>query len=136
MSTRPSWPSLYNWAIEVFPIEGRDPVQPEAVYLYDHNGANRRLVCSHQQLTHRRHLPLHALLDPCLLYARIHSGRLIRLPEPYLPARADAPTGVTHSLEAADQLAQEGVKAEIINLRSIRPLDIDTIIRSVKKTNR
>lgn len=43
---------------------------------------------------------------------------------------------VTHSLEAAEVLAKEGVKAEVINLRSIRPLDIDTIIKSVKKTNR
>ena len=43
---------------------------------------------------------------------------------------------VTHSLEAADALAKEGIKAEVINLRSIRPLDIDTIKKSVKKTNR
>jgi len=43
---------------------------------------------------------------------------------------------VTHSLEAADILAKEGVKAEVINLRSIRPLDIGTIKESVKKTNR
>ena len=43
---------------------------------------------------------------------------------------------VTHSLEAADILAKEGVKAEVVNLRSIRPLDIDTIKKSVKKTNR
>lgn len=43
---------------------------------------------------------------------------------------------VTHSMEAADALAQEGIKAEVINLRSIRPLDIETIIKSVKKTNR
>jgi pyruvate dehydrogenase E1 component beta subunit len=43
---------------------------------------------------------------------------------------------VTHSLEAAEQLAKDGIKAEIINLRSIRPLDIDTIKTSVKKTNR
>ena len=43
---------------------------------------------------------------------------------------------VTHSMEAADILAQEGIKAEVINLRSIRPLDIDTIKKSVKKTNR
>ncbi|PFH52796.1 hypothetical protein AMATHDRAFT_73923 [Amanita thiersii Skay4041] len=43
---------------------------------------------------------------------------------------------VTHSLEAADALAKEGIKAEVINLRSIRPLDIETIIKSVKKTNR
>ncbi|KAJ3160994.1 pyruvate dehydrogenase E1, beta subunit [Irineochytrium annulatum] len=38
-------------------------------------------------------------------------------------------------LEAADELAKLGVKAEVINLRSIRPLDIETIIKSVKKTN-
>lgn len=43
---------------------------------------------------------------------------------------------VTHSLEAADTLAKDGIKAEVINLRTIRPLDIDTIIKSVKKTNR
>ena len=43
---------------------------------------------------------------------------------------------VTHSLEAADTLAKEDIQAEVINLRSIRPLDIDTIIKSVKKTNR
>ena len=43
---------------------------------------------------------------------------------------------VTHSLEAAEILAKEGINAEVINLRSIRPLDIDTIKESVKKTNR
>lgn len=43
---------------------------------------------------------------------------------------------VTHSLEAADLLEKEGIKAEVVNLRSIRPLDIETIIKSVKKTNR
>ena len=43
---------------------------------------------------------------------------------------------VSHSLEAAEALAKEGIKAEVINLRSIRPLDIETIIKSVKNTNR
>ena len=43
---------------------------------------------------------------------------------------------VSHSMEAADALAKEGIKAEVVNLRSIRPLDINTIIKSVKKTNR
>ena len=38
-------------------------------------------------------------------------------------------------LDAAAELAKKGIKAEVINLRSIRPLDIDTIIASVKKTN-
>jgi len=40
------------------------------------------------------------------------------------------------ALEAADKLAEEGIKAEVINLRSIRPLDVKTIADSVVKTNR
>jgi pyruvate dehydrogenase E1 component beta subunit len=40
------------------------------------------------------------------------------------------------ALEAAEKLAEEGISAEVIDLRSIRPLDIETIVESVKKTNR
>jgi pyruvate dehydrogenase E1 component beta subunit len=40
------------------------------------------------------------------------------------------------ALKAAEQLAGEGISAEVINLRSLRPLDTATIINSVKKTNR
>lgn len=40
------------------------------------------------------------------------------------------------ALEAADVLAEQGISAEVINLRSIRPLDVATILESVKKTNR
>lgn len=40
------------------------------------------------------------------------------------------------SLEAAELLAKQGIQAEVINLRSIRPMDKTTIIESVKKTNR
>ncbi|MBL4853296.1 MAG: pyruvate dehydrogenase complex E1 component subunit beta [Robiginitomaculum sp.] len=43
---------------------------------------------------------------------------------------------VGRALEAADILAGEGISAEVIDLRTIRPLDSDTIIKSVKKTNR
>jgi pyruvate dehydrogenase E1 component beta subunit len=43
---------------------------------------------------------------------------------------------VGKALEAADLLAAEGISAEVIDLRSLRPLDIDTILTSVKKTNR
>jgi pyruvate dehydrogenase E1 component beta subunit len=39
-------------------------------------------------------------------------------------------------LDAAAKLEQQGISAEVINLRSIRPLDRDAIIQSVKKTNR
>jgi pyruvate dehydrogenase E1 component beta subunit len=40
------------------------------------------------------------------------------------------------ALSAADELAKDGVQCEVIDLRTIRPLDIDTIVNSVKKTNR
>ncbi len=40
------------------------------------------------------------------------------------------------ALQAAEILAAEGISAEVINLRSLRPLDIETIVHSVKKTNR
>jgi len=44
--------------------------------------------------------------------------------------------GLTYTLGAADELAAEGINAEVIDLRSIRPLDMATIIASVKKTGR
>ena len=40
------------------------------------------------------------------------------------------------ALAAADELAKEGISAEVIDLRTIRPMDHETIINSVKKTNR
>jgi pyruvate dehydrogenase E1 component beta subunit len=40
------------------------------------------------------------------------------------------------ALKAADELAAQGISAEVINLRTIRPLDVETIVTSVKKTNR
>lgn len=43
---------------------------------------------------------------------------------------------VARSLEAADALAAEGISAEVIDLRTLRPLDTATIVESVKKTNR
>jgi pyruvate dehydrogenase E1 component beta subunit len=43
---------------------------------------------------------------------------------------------VGKALKAAEKLAQEGIDAEVINLRTIRPLDMPTIMQSVQKTNR
>ena len=40
------------------------------------------------------------------------------------------------ALKAAETLAEQGIEAEVINLRSLRPLDTETIVESVKKTNR
>jgi acetoin:2,6-dichlorophenolindophenol oxidoreductase subunit beta len=44
--------------------------------------------------------------------------------------------GVPDALEAADQLAAGGVQAEVIDLRTLRPLDLDTVLESVARTNR
>jgi pyruvate dehydrogenase E1 component beta subunit len=43
---------------------------------------------------------------------------------------------VQFAVEAADELAKEGISAEVIDLRTIRPLDIETVVNSIKKTNR
>ncbi|MBW8881576.1 MAG: pyruvate dehydrogenase complex E1 component subunit beta, partial [Asticcacaulis sp.] len=43
---------------------------------------------------------------------------------------------VGFALKAAEQLAAEGIDAEVVNLRTLRPLDTDTVVASVKKTNR
>jgi pyruvate dehydrogenase E1 component beta subunit len=44
--------------------------------------------------------------------------------------------GMTYSLKAADELAKEGIEAEVIDLRTLRPMDTETIVESVKKTGR
>ncbi len=44
--------------------------------------------------------------------------------------------GMTQTLEAADRLATEGIAAEVIDLRTIRPMDTGAVIQSVMKTNR
>ena len=44
--------------------------------------------------------------------------------------------GMTYALAAAEKLAAEGIEAEVIDLRTIRPMDIETVVASVKKTNR
>lgn len=43
---------------------------------------------------------------------------------------------IKEAIIAAEELAKEGISAEIIDLRSTRPIDVDTIVASVKKTNR
>ncbi len=44
--------------------------------------------------------------------------------------------GMVYALEAAEKLAEEGYEAEVVDLRTLRPLDMATVIESVKKTNR
>ena len=44
--------------------------------------------------------------------------------------------GMTYCVKAADELAKEGIEAEIIDLRTIRPMDTETVVRSIMKTGR
>ncbi|WP_428925542.1 pyruvate dehydrogenase complex E1 component subunit beta [Marinibacterium sp. SX1] len=44
--------------------------------------------------------------------------------------------GMTYAMEAAEKLAEDGIDAEVIDLRTLRPLDYDTVLASVMKTNR
>ncbi|NIZ13730.1 pyruvate dehydrogenase complex E1 component subunit beta [Phaeobacter sp. HF9A] len=44
--------------------------------------------------------------------------------------------GMTYALDAAEKLAADGINAEVIDLRTLRPMDLPTVIKSVMKTNR
>ena len=44
--------------------------------------------------------------------------------------------GMQYALETADKLAEQGISAEVVDLRSLRPIDYDTVLASVQKTNR
>ncbi|XDA96544.1 pyruvate dehydrogenase complex E1 component subunit beta [Sulfitobacter sp. LCG007] len=44
--------------------------------------------------------------------------------------------GMTYALEAAEKLAEDGISAEVVDLRTLRPMDTGAILKSVKKTNR
>ena len=44
--------------------------------------------------------------------------------------------GMTYALEAAEKLAADGISAEVVDLRTLRPIDYDTVLTSVMKTNR
>ena len=44
--------------------------------------------------------------------------------------------GMTYALKAADELASENISAEVIDLRTLKPMDVETVVESVKKTGR
>ena len=86
-------------------------------------------------------------LENEMLYG--HTGEVPKLDDYVLPigkariARAGRDVtivsfsmGMSYALKGADELAKEGIEAEVIDLRTIRPMDTETIIESVKKTGR
>src|SRR3954465_11931538 len=86
-------------------------------------------------------------LENEMLYG--HSGEVPKLDDYVIPigkarvvrsgghvALVSWSNGMTYALKAAEELAREGIEAEVIDLRTLRPLDTETIIESVKKTGR
>ena len=86
-------------------------------------------------------------LENEILYG--HSGEVPKLADYVVPigkakiARAGQhvtliawSNGMTYALKAADELAKEGIDAEVIDLRTIRPMDTETFVASVQKTGR
>ncbi|MFN5278901.1 pyruvate dehydrogenase complex E1 component subunit beta [Bradyrhizobium sp.] len=86
-------------------------------------------------------------LENEMLYG--HTGEVPKLPDFVVPigkariARAGKDVtivswamGMSYALKAAEELAKEGMEAEVIDLRTIRPMDTETVINSVKKTGR
>ena len=86
-------------------------------------------------------------LENEMLYG--HSGEVPKLDDYVIPlgkariARAGGDVtivswsnGMSYALKAAEELAKEGIEAEVIDLRTLRPMDTDTLVASVKKTGR
>ncbi|MDQ3698843.1 MAG: pyruvate dehydrogenase complex E1 component subunit beta [Gemmatimonadota bacterium] len=67
---------------------------------------------------------------------------LVPIGKAELKREGDHATIVTHgkmvlvALQAADQLAKEGIGVDVVDLRTVRPIDVDAIVESVRKTNR
>jgi hypothetical protein len=72
------------------------------------------------------------------LAAHISSGGMLLLgiQGPHFDYEKPISNGMTYALKAAEELATLGIEAEVIDLRTLRPMDVDTIIASVRKTGR
>lgn len=92
------------------------------------------VVFLENELMYGQAFPLTAELEDADFIIPIGKGKIERAGE-HVTIVAHS-ISVKLSLEAAEQLAQEGISCEVINLRSIRPLDMPLIKESLRKTNR
>jgi pyruvate/2-oxoglutarate dehydrogenase complex dihydrolipoamide acyltransferase (E2) component len=69
-------------------------------------------------------------------FEAVDEGKIgkILVPEGSEGVKVNAPIAVL--LDEGEKLAADGIEAEVIDLRTLRPLDMDTVLESVKKTNR
>jgi pyruvate/2-oxoglutarate/acetoin dehydrogenase E1 component len=84
-------------------------------------------------LEHKR---LYSIKGPPPTAATVPLGRAAVVREGRDVTIVSALRGVRDALEAAEQLAGEGIDAEVVDVRSLRPLDHETVLGSVAKTNR
>lgn len=84
-------------------------------------------------LEHKR---LYSVKDPLPTEEVLSLGKAAVVREGTDLTMVSVSRGVRDCLEAAERLAEHGVRAEVVDLRSLRPLDVDTVLRSLAKTNR
>jgi acetoin:2,6-dichlorophenolindophenol oxidoreductase subunit beta len=84
-------------------------------------------------LEHKR---LYSVKDPVSAVETLPLGEAAVVREGTDVTLVSISKGVRDCLRAAEELAEKGVDAEVLDLRSLRPLDTDTVLRSVAKTNR
>jgi acetoin:2,6-dichlorophenolindophenol oxidoreductase subunit beta len=84
-------------------------------------------------LEHKR---LYSVKDPVIEAETLPLGEAAVVREGTDVTLVSISKGVRDCLRAADELAEKGVSAEVVDLRSLRPLDTETVLRSVAKTNR
>src|SRR5713226_7066242 len=144
---------LVNSAAKMRYMFGGQPSVPLVVRTPSGGGAQRAAQHSQMLETWYAHIPGLKVVMPATPYdVKGMLKSAVRDPDPVLfiehellynvKGEGSSVTIITFSrmlhisLQAAEELAQEGIEAEVIDLRCIRPIDIDLLIDSVKKTNR
>ena len=84
-------------------------------------------------LEHKR---LYSVKDPVSMVETLPLGEAAVVREGTDVTLVSISKGVRDCLRAADELGERGVAAEVVDLRSLRPIDLDTVLSSVAKTNR
>lgn len=99
-------------------------------------GLLRQSIRDDNPVVFLEHKRLYSVKDPVTEIEALPLGEAAVVREGSDVSLVSISKGVRDCLRAADELGERGVSAEVVDLRSLRPLDTETILRSVAKTNR